>query len=154
LLWLAARAAPGHVFTPPAWLVRQVSPTDNRAEMFIMSHDPEMVWGARSDALYGLVSTMDRAWRAVAELRVPTLYLYGARDQIIPPDATDTAVARLPSAARTACYAQGHHLLLRDEQAPDIWRDAEAFVRDPATPLPSGAPPLPCHGVVAKRSGG
>ena len=144
LLWLAARAAPGKVFTPPAWLVRKVSPTDNRAELFIMSYDPKMVWGARSDALYGLVTTMDHAWRDVGELRVPTFYLYGANDQIIPRNATDTAVPRLPPGDRTACYARGHHLLLRDEQALDVWRDAEAFIRDPAAPPPSGAPPLPC----------
>ncbi len=144
LLWLAARVAPGKVLTPPGWLVRKVAPTDNRAELLEMSYDPLMVWGARTDALYDLVSTMDRAWRDTGELRAPTLYLWGARDQIIPRHATETAVARLPATDRTACYGAGHHLLMRDEQALVVWRDAESFVRDPAGPLPSGAPPLPC----------
>jgi len=143
-LWVADHIVPGKVFEPPASLVRAVSPTDNRAEMFIMSYDANMVWGARTDALYGLVNTMDRAWRDVGKLRAPTLYLYGARDQIIPRNATDTAIPRLPPGNRTACYAQGHHLLLVDEQSLDVWRDAETFLRDPAAPLPSGAPPLPC----------
>ncbi len=157
LLWLAAHLAPGKVFAPPAWLVRQVTPTDNRAEMFIMSYDPLMVWGARSDALYGLVDTMDHAWRDVGDLHGPTFYLYGARDQIIPRNAADSAVARLPHGDRSACYTEGHHLLMRDEHALNVWRDVEAFIRNPAADLPSGSPPLPCpkatHGVVTKPPG-
>jgi hypothetical protein len=43
---------------------------------------------------------------------------------------------------RTARYAQGWHLLLRDLQAPVVWEDALSFIRDPQAPLPSGAPPL------------
>jgi len=143
-LWLAAHTMPAKIFEPPAWLGREVSPTDNRAEMFIMGYDPNMIWGARTDALYGVVTTMDRAWHEVGELRVSTLYLYGARDQIIPRNAADTAVSHLPPNVRTACYGNGHHLLLRDEQALNVWRDAESFLRDPAAPLPSGSPPLPC----------
>jgi len=143
-LWIADQTVPGKVFEPPASLVRAVSPTDNRAELFIMSYDENMVWGARTDALYGVVTTMDHAWHDVGELRAPTLYLYGARDHIIPRNATDTAISRLPAEIRTACYAEGYHLLLRDEQALNVWRDAEAFLRDPAAALPSGSPPLPC----------
>ena len=157
ILWLAAHLAPGKVFTPPAWLVREVSPTDNRAELFAMSYDPLMVWGARSDALYGLVDTMDQAWRDVGNLHGPTFYLYGARDQIIPRNAADTAVARLPHGDRSACYVKGHHLLMRDEHALSVWRDVETFIRDPSAELPSGAPPLPCpkatHGLVTNPHG-
>ena len=50
---------------------------------------------------------------------------------------------RLPAGDRTAYYAQGWHLLLRDKQAHNVWDDVAAFVRDPAAPLPSGAPPIP-----------
>jgi acylglycerol lipase len=143
-LWVADHIVPGKVFEPPASLVRSVSPTDNRAELFIMSYDDNMVWGARTDALYGVVSTMDRAWHDVGKLRAPTLYLYGARDQIIPRNATDSAVAHLPPGVRTACYPDGHHLLLRDEQALNVWRDTVAFLHDPSAPLPSASSPLPC----------
>jgi acylglycerol lipase len=143
-LWIADHTVPGKVFEPPASLVRAVSPTDNRAEMFIMGYDQNMVWGARTDALYGLVTIMDHAWHDVGELRAPTLYLYGALDKIVPRNATDTAVSRLPSGSRTVCYIQGHHLLLRDEQALNVWRDVEAFLSDPMASLPSHSPPLPC----------
>ncbi|MDQ2859399.1 MAG: lysophospholipase [Pseudomonadota bacterium] len=150
LLWLAAHAAPADVLTPPAWLTRKVMPTDNRAELIAMSRDPMMIWGARLDTLYGLVTTMERAWREVGEVRAPTLYLYGAHDDIIPKSATRGAVRRLSAAGRTAYYRGGYHLLLRDKQALNVWRDVAAFIADPAAPLPSGAPPIAgARGVVS-----
>jgi acylglycerol lipase len=143
LLWLAARAAPGKVFTPPGWLTEHISPSDNRAELIAMGADPLMIWGARSDALYGLVTTMQKASDDVGGLRTPTLYLYGAHDEIIPRDAAAKAVKRLPPTARTAYYRDGWHLLMRDEEGPVVWRDILSFMRDPAAALPSGAPAIP-----------
>ncbi len=142
-LWLAARAAPSAVITPPGWLTGRISPSDNRAELIAMGADPLMIWGARFDTLYGLVSTMEKAWRAIGRLRGPTLYLYGAHDQIIPKNAAFSAAARLPAGDRTAYYARGWHLLLRDHQGPAVWADVLAFIRNPAAPLPSGAQPIP-----------
>ena len=142
-LWLTARSAPGRVITPPAWLVRKVYPSDNLDELRAMGRDPLMVWGARADTLYGLVSTMQRGQEAAGRLRLPALWLYGAHDPIIPRGATLRAVRRLPPGARTALYADGWHLLMRDRQGPKVWADVAAFMRDPAAPLPSGAPPIP-----------
>ena len=143
LLWLAAHAAPADVLTPPDWLTRKVTPTDNRAELIAMSRDPLMIWGARLDTLYGLVTTMERAWREVGQVRAPTLYLYGAHDDIIPKSATRGAARRLEPGDRTAYYRAGYHLLLRDKQAVDVWRDVAAFIADPAAPPPSGAGAIP-----------
>jgi alpha-beta hydrolase superfamily lysophospholipase len=142
-LWLAARAAPGKVFTPPRWLTSHISPTDNADELRVMGRDPLMEWGARSDALYGLVDTMQTAQDQTAQLRGPALYLYGAHDQIIPRSATAGALAHLPPGVRTAYYADGWHLMLRDRQAQTVWGDILAYLKDPAAPLPSGAPPIP-----------
>jgi alpha-beta hydrolase superfamily lysophospholipase len=143
LLWIAAKAAPGKVFTPPDWLADKVTPTDNRAELIAMGRDPLMIWGARSDALYGLVTTMERAWRETGQIAAPTLYLYGAHDDIIPRKPALEAASRLRPGDRTAFYARGYHLLMRDLQGPAVWADCLAFLRDPAAPLPSGAPPIP-----------
>jgi acylglycerol lipase len=151
LLWLAEGIAPGHVFTPPAWLTSNVAASDNRDELIAMGHDPLMIWGARTDALYGLVSTMQHAQREIGEVRVPMLYQYGAHDEIIPPSATARAVQKLPATDRTAYYAHGWHLLLRDRHAPVVWADILSFVRDPTAPLPSGAPGLPLS--LARRRG-
>jgi len=142
-LWAAARLAPAKVFAPPDWLTSHIRASDNVPELYAMGADPLMIWGARSDALYGLVDTMQRAHADAARLGgVPTLYMAGAHDEIIPPSATRHAARRLPPRVRTARYAHGWHLLLRDLQAPVVWEDALSFIRDPQAPLPSGAPPL------------
>lgn len=144
-LWIAARLAPAKVFTPPGFVVSHVQASDNMAELVDLGRDPLMVWGARTDTLYGLVGLMERGWAQTGRLSVPTLYLYGAHDQIIPRDASFKAAARLGSNARTAYYANGWHLLLVDKQAQKVWDDVIAYVRDPAAPLPSGAPPIPVN---------
>ena len=146
LLWLATHTAPGKVITPPGWLARRVYPSDNRDELIAMGRDPLMIWGARTDALYGLVSTMQRAQDGVGALRAPTLYLYGVHDPIIPRGAARKAVRKLPPTARTACYLNGWHLLTRDHEGPLVWRDVLAFVRDPTAALPSHAPPVAIAG--------
>jgi alpha-beta hydrolase superfamily lysophospholipase len=143
LLWFAARLTGPKVYTPPKWLTSKVSPTDNRAELVAMGRDPLMIWGARSDTIYGLVNTMDKAADDVGKARLPTLYLYGAHDQIIPKNAAFKAASQLKPTARSVYYANGWHLMTRDKQGPIVWKDIEAFIRDPAGPLPSGAPPIP-----------
>ena len=143
LLWLAANFTAAKVYTPPSWLTRKIRPTDNREELIAMSKDPLMVWGARSDTLYGLVDLMDGAAESVGRMNVPTLYLYGAHDDIIPKHAALRAARRLRPGDRSAYYAKGYHLLMRDHQGPVVWRDILAFIRDPEAPLPSGAPPIP-----------
>jgi alpha-beta hydrolase superfamily lysophospholipase len=143
LLWLAARFTGSKVYTPPRWLTDRVAPTDNRAELIAMGRDPLMVWGARSDTLYGLVGLMDQAWERIGEVKVPTLYLYGAHDEIIPKTAAFRAAARLGPSGRTAYYDKGWHLLTRDIQGPRVWDDILAFLGDPAAALPSAPPPIP-----------
>ncbi len=142
-LWFAANFTASKVYTPPNWLTRKVTPTDNREELIAMGRDPLMIWGARSDTLYGLVTSMERASRAVGQAPVPTLYLYGAHDQIIPKKAAFKAAANLKPTDRSAYYADGWHLLTRDHEGPMVWKDILAFIRDPKAPLPSGAPKIP-----------
>ena len=83
-----------------------------------MGRDPLMIWGARSDTLYGLVSTMDKAADDVGKARLPTLYLYGAHDQIIPKNAAFKAAAQLKPDRPLG--------LLRPRLAPDDARPAGA----------------------------
>jgi alpha-beta hydrolase superfamily lysophospholipase len=143
MLWFAANFTGGKVYEPPRWLTSHIKPTDNREELIAMGRDPLMIWGARSDALYGLVTMMGRAADDVGEAGVPTLYLHGKHDQIIPENAARRAAARLKPSDRSAEYAHGYHLLMRDKQGPVVWADVAAFIRDPKAPLPSGAPPIP-----------
>ena len=142
-LWVAARVAGPKVFTPPSFVTAHIAASDNREELIAMGRDPLILWGARSDALYGLVDTMQHAWAEIGDVRAPTLYLLGAHDQIIPRKPALQAASRLPAGDRSAYYANGWHLLLRDRQAKTVWADVAAFLRDPKAPLPSAAPPIP-----------
>ncbi|MBA4793946.1 MAG: alpha/beta hydrolase [Phenylobacterium sp.] len=143
LLWFAAHMTGPKVYTPPEWVTDRVKPTDNIEELRAMGRDPLMIWGARSDTLYGLVDLMEGAWRDIGRLQVPTLYLYGANDEIIPARPAFQAAAKLKPEDRSAYYEKGWHLLTRDLQGRAVMGDVLAFVKDPQAPLPSGAPPIP-----------
>ena len=151
LLWLAEGVAPSHVFVPPRWVTNHIAASDNRDELIAMGRDPLMIWGARTDALYGLVTTMQHAQTEVGGVKGPTLYQYGAHDEVVPPSATLSAVKRLPATVRTAYYSDGWHLLLRDRHADRVWGDILSFIRDTAAPLPSGAAGL--SDSLARRRG-
>ena len=143
MLWLASRFTAAKVYEPPRWLTTRVKPTDNHDELVAMGRDPLMTWGARSDALYGLVEMMERAWRTIGEVKVPTLYVYGANDEIIPETPSFQAASKLKPTDRSAYYARGWHLMTRDHQGPVVWADLLSFIKSPDAPLPSGAPPIP-----------
>lgn len=141
-LWVAAHVIPDRVLTPPRMVTRRIFASDNIDELVDMGRDRLMIWGARTDALFGLVGLMERAWRNTGRLPRDVLYLYGAHDQIIPAGPARQAAGRMPAGARSAYYADGYHLLLVDRQAERVWRDVASFVRDPQAPLPSGVPPF------------
>lgn len=148
-LWMASHTFPAYVVKPPSFLASHIWASDNVRELIAMGRDKLMIFGSRFDTLYGLVQLMESAWRKIGQVRVPALFMYGAHDQIIPPPAAIFAAARLRPPGRTVYYQSGWHLLLRDLQAETVWRDGEAFIRDPTAPLPSGAPPIPAK--VPKR---
>ena len=142
-LWTVTHTFPGLVLTPPSFITSHIRPSDNTQELIRMGYDPLQIWGTRTDAVYGLMNLMQRGWSQTSALKLPTLYAYGAKDQIIPKAAAFHAAAALPVGARTAYYADGYHLLLIDLENPKVWDDVVAFLRDPQAALPSGAPPIP-----------
>lgn len=144
--WLAGRTLRSATIEPPRFVAKRIHPTDNIELWRTMSADPLMLWDTRFDAISGILDIMEEAWKSTGAIKVPTAYLYGAQDQVIPPKPSFEAAARLKPSDRTAWYARGYHLLLIDKQSEAVWRDVEAFIRDPAAPLPSGAPPLPKPG--------
>lgn len=136
-LWIAAHTAPGVHLTSDQ--IRRI-PTDNRAVMIQMSRDPRVIKYVRVDSLYGVTNLMDLALAAAPRVRVPVLMLYGAKDQIIPINPIITARSRMPvKLQRFAVYPEGWHMLLRDKQAPTVYRDIVAWIADRSSPLPSGA---------------
>ncbi len=149
-LWSLAHTAPGLVLNPPSFITSRIRASDNTAELIRMSRDPQLIWGARTDAVYGLMNLMQKGWAETGKLTIATLYAYGAKDQIIPKEAAFRAAAALPPEDRTAYYANGYHLLLIDLENPLVWDDVAAFLKDPKAPLPSRAPPIPRTQAEAK----
>lgn len=141
-LWLGAHTFPWRPVTPPRRVTRTRTASDNRDALVRAGRDPNMIWSTRIDAVYGLVSLMERASRRTATLQGDVLFLFGAQDQIIPRPSAEAAARRLPAGARTVLYENGYHWLLRDLQAPVVYGDILSFLVDPRAPLPSQAPPL------------
>lgn len=141
-LWVGAHTFPWEPVSPPRNVTRSRTASDNREALLRAGRDPHMIWSTRIDAVYGLVSLMERASQRAANLNGDVLYLYGANDQIIPRTSAAATARRLPASARTALYENGYHWLLRDLQREVVYRDVLAFLMDPDAPLPSSAPPL------------
>lgn len=142
-LWISARAMPQWEVEPPEFLTRRIKVTDNEDEMRRMSRDPLMLWGARSDAIYGIVSLMQTAFEGIGRIKAPVLYLYGFKDDIIPKAPSYRSASRLKPTDKTGYYRDGYHLLLSDLQAWRVYGDVEGFIRDPSSPLISGVAPIP-----------
>ncbi|HTI66745.1 MAG TPA: lysophospholipase [Caulobacteraceae bacterium] len=142
-LWTAAHIVPASRLSPPDWLARRIRASDNIEVLRAMGRDPNMIFSTRIDAVYGLVRLMQQADKDLAKVRSPTLYLCGAKDQIIPRAASVHAARGLKRTDRSAFYPDGWHLLTRDLQGPKVWADIAAFLKDVDAPLPSGAGPMP-----------
>lgn len=141
-LWLGAHTLPGNAVTPPRNVVRRITPSDNVEMLRALGRDRLMIFETRIDAIYGLVGLMETAADRIGALALPTAFLFGAKDQIIPRQSAERAARNLPPGARTALYENGYHMLLRDLQAPVVFEDILSFIRAPGAPLPSGAPPF------------
>ena len=141
-LWLGAHLHPGAHLDPPAWLVRSHLASDNMAMLRKMGRDRNMLFTTRIDVVYGLVGLMQSALDKVGRVRVPVLYLCGAHDNLVPRDATLRAVRALKPTDTSRYYAEGWHLLMRDLKGELVRRDMVAWLRDPASAPPSGAPTI------------
>jgi alpha-beta hydrolase superfamily lysophospholipase len=69
---------------------------------------------------------------------VPTLALYGAKDEVIPAEPVNRVFGKLPNAVQ-AHYTDGYHMLLRDLNGKQVILDIAAWIDRPDAALPSGA---------------
>lgn len=137
-LWLAAHLFPDRIVSPPKGL--NIRPTDNPEARRKLREDPLVIKATRVDALWGIAELMDQALLTSPPPGLPTLILYGERDEIIPKRPTCRWLAGLPAEApiRLAVYPEGWHMLTRDLQAATVLADLAAWLTDPAGHLPSG----------------
>jgi alpha-beta hydrolase superfamily lysophospholipase len=139
-LWLFAHTMP---WMPLTGQGIERSPSDNVEMLRALGRDPLVIKNTRVDSIWGIVNLMDEALDAAATFDAPALILYGANDDIVPPEASQQMLADLPHAPdsqrRIAVYADGYHMLLRDLQSDIVLRDILSWIEDPAQKLPSGA---------------
>ncbi len=161
-LWLGARLFPWAKFTGKGLGIQA---SDNIEMLRALGRDPLFIKETRVDAIYGLVNLMDAALEAGPKVESDALFLYGARDEVVPaeptyrlwrslpaeaasqtadlqtadPQASGQTSSQSPGRQRLALYPEGWHMLLRDLQAQVVIDDIAAWTKDKAAPLPSGA---------------
>ena len=124
-----------------------ITPSDNIEVLRELSADPLVLKESRVDSIFGLVSLMDIAYQALADLDSPVLMLYGGREDILPSSAIQAAVDQLERcrpanagcAPRVAFYEHSYHLMLRDLNAPVVLGDIVGWIASGHDALPSGA---------------
>jgi len=135
-LWLAGNLVPGMELTGSGL---RITASDNTPALIRLSTDPLTLKATRVDTLRGLVDLMDAAQAAAPFFNAPALVLYGGKDEVIPPRATQQIWDRMPERVRRAFYPDGYHLLLRDLGRSEPLSDVVSWIADPHSPLPSGA---------------
>ena len=137
-LFLGAHTIPWMTFTGAGI---DVTPSDNRDMLIALGRDPKVIKATKVSAMYGLTNLMDAALSDSAKLAVPALIMIGARDEIVPNNASATMLSKLTPTnqqPRVAIYDQGYHMLLRDLDRQTVWDDVAAWITAPTKKLPSG----------------
>ena len=122
-LWTAAHTFPAMKLSGRGL---KIWPSDNVPMLRKLARDPLFQHATRADAVYGLVNLMDKGRRAASDLEnaPPILWVYGKNDQVIPPASTRATLKLLNAPhADIRCYPNGYHMLLRDLEGPNVWRD-------------------------------
>ena len=131
-LWFAAHVMPAAHFSGEGL---HIVACDNIAVLRKLSRDPLYQHSARADQVYGLVNLMDEARHAPEHLSnpPPILFLYGAKDQVIPAEPTQAVIVQLGSRAEVHRDDNGYHMLLRDLDGETQWKLVSDWVlRNPA----------------------
>jgi alpha-beta hydrolase superfamily lysophospholipase len=117
------------------------SPSDDPATLQYLREDPLVIHKTRMDVLWGLADLMDAAILEPAAPGVPALVLYGAHDQIVPPQPVCAwlETLRAEDGWQPALYPSGWHLLTRSLDGARVLADLAAWFEQPGTGLPSGA---------------
>ncbi|TAN47999.1 MAG: alpha/beta hydrolase [Rhodospirillales bacterium] len=112
-LWLAAHTLPSATASGRG-LNRK--PSDNIEMLRALGRDPLVIKETRIDAIHGLTDLMDEALASAPLQKAPLLLLYGAKEEIIPNEATQLFLKGLPHPDRQQArfYENGYHMLLRD----------------------------------------
>ena len=115
-------------------------PSDDPAALRRLREDPLVIHRTRVDVLWGIADLMDAVTREPTMPGVPMLVLYGAHDEIVPPQPMCAWLETLRADEwQPALYPSGWHLLTRDLDAERVLADLAAWFERPGAALPSGA---------------
>ena len=134
-LFLGAHLVPGMILSNSAAShVVTIVPSDNVPMLIALGRDPLFQKKTRIGTIYGLVNLMDEARSAPDRITnaPPILFLYGAKDQIIPAKPTEAVITALKAKPGVSLsvkrYEHGYHMLLRDLDGDRVDRDAAEWI--------------------------
>ena len=137
LLWSLAHTVPWLTLTGEGV---EVTPSDNIEMLRDLSRDPLVIKDTRVETIYGLSNLMDLAFARASQLNTRLLFLYGEKDDIIPPQPVYQFLDNLVGNNQTiALYPNSYHMLLRDLQGEILINDIVAWIDSSESALPSGA---------------
>lgn len=113
-----------------------IMPTDNQAVNYDMARDKNVIKKTRVDSIWGLTNLMDNALLKIKQLPVPSLILYGKKDEVIPKKATCAMLKRINPKTQEVdfiVYSHGYHLLTRDLQAKKVFVDITHWIESPVS---------------------
>ncbi len=119
--WTAATIAPNRRYTGKG--IVRIQASDNIAALRAMRADPLYLGQPSSRELMGLIRVTDAAEAAADRVDRPALLLLGDKDQIVPLDSVRAVFGKLTGPKSVIEYPEGWHLLFRDLQAQNVWRD-------------------------------
>lgn len=126
LAWTAAALVPDMRFTGQG--VVEIQATDNMDALRQMQEDPLYLGEPSARELMGLVRVTDAAEAGASKVTIPALLLLGDKDQIVPNKSVREVFAELAGPREMIAYQEGWHLLFRDLQAENVWRDVAGWV--------------------------
>jgi len=93
-----------------------------------MAADPLVIKETRLDAVLGVTRVMGSAYDGAKHVEGDILFLMGEKDEIIPLRAMEKTAMRLSGDVTFRRYPQGWHMLFRDLQAENVWRDVAEWI--------------------------
>lgn len=121
LAWTVAALVPDMRFTGSG--IVEIQSTDNMDALRQMQADPLYLGEPSARELMGLVRVTDAAAAAAPRVHIPALLLLGDKDQIVPGGTVEGVFSELAGPREIIGYEEGWHLLFRDLQAENVWRD-------------------------------
>lgn len=113
----------------------EIWPSDNIEMLRALGADPLIIKETRIETIYGLVTLMDEAYASPERVNVPTLLIYGDKDEIVPSRPVQNVRGRLPD-VQFIGYEKGYHMLLRDLQRKVVWQDLYDWIKGDAISAP------------------